>query len=87
MTTMDNELIHAALNAPAGLDGLASDMAYLAGREPVNDRQGHPGSSSAASHAIRRSDPARRRLAVRLSATPRRPWPATWRSTAGPGAA
>jgi hypothetical protein len=38
VTTTDIELMDAFLNAPAGLDGLAADMAYLAQREPTNDR-------------------------------------------------
>ena len=41
MTTMDFELIDAALNAPTGLDGLAADMADLAGRKPTNGRHAH----------------------------------------------
>jgi hypothetical protein len=36
---MDIELIDAALNAPAGLDGLAADMADLAGRRPTKWEQ------------------------------------------------
>jgi hypothetical protein len=51
MTTMDLELIDAALHAPSGLDGLAADMADLAGREPANDRHAHP-SNPAAPYAI-----------------------------------
>ena len=39
MTTMDIELIDAALNAPTGLDGLAADMADLAGRKPTKWEQ------------------------------------------------
>ena len=51
MTTMDFELIDAALHAPSGLDGLAADMADLAGREPSTDRHAHP-SNPAAPYAI-----------------------------------
>ena len=39
MTTMDIELIDAALKAPTGLDGLAADMADLAGRKPTKWEQ------------------------------------------------
>jgi hypothetical protein len=39
VTTMDIELIDAALNAPTGLDGLAADMADLAGRRPTKWEQ------------------------------------------------
>ena len=55
MTTMDIELIDAALNAPGGLDCLAADMADLAGRQPTNDRHAHLGNPAApyAIHAAR----------------------------------
>jgi hypothetical protein len=39
VNTMDIELIDAALNAPTGLDGLAADMADLAGRKPTKWEQ------------------------------------------------
>ena len=57
MTAMDIELIDAALNAPAGLDGLAADMADLAGRKPTNDRYAYLGNPAApyAIHAARHS--------------------------------
>jgi hypothetical protein len=42
VTTMDIELVDAALNAPTGLDGLAADMADLAGRRPTSDRHAQP---------------------------------------------
>jgi hypothetical protein len=51
VNTKDFELIDAALNAPTGLDGLAADMADLAGRVPTNGRHTHP-SNPAAPYAI-----------------------------------
>jgi hypothetical protein len=42
VTTMDIELIDAALNAPTGLDDLAADMADLAGTESTKGRYPRP---------------------------------------------
>jgi hypothetical protein len=52
VTTMEIELIDAALNAPTGLDGLAADMADLAGPESTKSRYPHP-NNTAARHAAR----------------------------------